>query len=257
MPVRYRRGMKLQSLLIATSLVLPTVFGISQVGYAQSDVNVKVDKNTPGQQPPKQQAPSSVSVSAQPVKNAKEVNPGVEFSKLGGSLAPAPVVSSDANSLMQVTAPLGASGTDSVLVHLYQKNDALFMDVLTAKGKQAWTKRNTVRLIAPYPDHPGNMKVTLRYLEPRKKSGLMIVASDDSMHYVLTFPKGLGATVAQQQFLATAKDGTQSTYDFGDLDGRGYAIVKATVVSTSGGANGDAMQYFVWNGTRFIPRAKN
>ena len=35
----------------------------------------------------------------------------------------------------------------------YRRNDALFVDILTAKGQQAGTRRATVRLIAPLPAH--------------------------------------------------------------------------------------------------------
>ena len=85
----------------------------------------------------------------------------------------------------------------------------------------------------------------------------MFVLSDEAMHYVLAFPKGLGKPVTQQQFLTTSKNGTQSVYSFGELDGRGFAIVRGTVVNAGEIPSGDGNKYFVWNGSRFIPRARN
>lgn len=217
-------------------------------------------------QNPAEQNPGTISISAQASSPSKEVNPGVEFSKLGGNIArPSLMAPKGAATVLQVSATLGSSGKESVLVHLYRRgggssNAALFADIFTAKGKQAWTRRNTIRLSQAFPTRPGNMNVTIRYLEPVKRRGLMIVASADEMHYVLSFPKGLGGTVTQQQFLTSSKNGTRSAYTFGDLDGRGFAIIKGMVVSAAAGqesAPDDALQYFVWNGKRFVPRAAN
>lgn len=239
---------------ITPVLVVPILLTTLGTSYAQTDVKVKVEtkKQT-------QQAPATVAVDADPTPPNKDPNNGITFTPLGKEIArPAVRIPVGATTLLQVTAPLGSSGTEQVLVHIYKLNDAMFLNVLTAKGKQVWTKRNSIRLLAPLPAHADALTVTWRYLEPRKQRGLMITASDDAMHYVLAFPKGFGGSVTQQQFLTTSKTGTQSTYQFSDLDGRGFAIVKATVVSAGGEIKaGDAMQYFVWNGKRFIPRAYN
>jgi hypothetical protein len=216
-----------------------------------------------GPQNPAEQNPGTVSISAQASSPFKEANPGVEFSKFGGSIArPSLMAPKGAITLLQVSAPLGSSGKESVLVHLYRhsSNNALFAHILTAKGKQAGTRRNTIRLSQAFPTSPENLNVTIRYLEPVKRRGLMIVVSGEALHYVLSFPKGLGSTVTQQQFLTTSKNGTRSAYTFSDLDGRGFAIVKGTVVSAAGQQSAPedaALQYFVWNGKRFVPRAAN
>ncbi len=239
--------------IFASAFVIPLLLASLTTCYAQDDVKIKVETK-----PPAQAAPGTIAVDADATPANKEPNAGTEFTTLGKEIArPAVRVPLGGKTLLQVTAPLGSSGNQSVLVHVYQLNDALFMNVMTAKGRQTWTRRNAVRLNAPYPDHPENLSVTLRYLEPRKQRGLMIVASDEAMHYVLAFPKGFGGKVTQQQFLTTAKTGTQSTYQFSDLDGRGFAIIKAKVISAKEIGGGDALQYFVWNGTKFIPRAYN
>ena len=207
---------------------------------------------------PAGQQSGAVSVSAQPVPNLKEENSGVKFTALGGAIArPTIPMPTGATSLLQVSAPLGSDGKESLLVHVYKRDNALFIVLLTGKGSQAWTRRNTVRLLAPYPDHPESMDMTLRYLKPDARRGVMLVASDNAMHYVLVFPKGLGATVTQQQFLSTSKNGTQSSYSFGDRDTRGFVIIKATVMNTGADKPDSVVQYFVWNGTKFIPRAIN
>jgi hypothetical protein len=238
--------MKTQRHLFTSAAALLPLLIASAACHAQDDVKVT------------KPAPSTISVNAAPASPAKVENPGIEFSKLGGNIArPAIAAPKGATSLLQASAPLNSSTGESVLVHLYQQNQALFVDILTAKGKQAATRRATVRLRDPLPTSPGNLQVAMRYLEPRKKKGPVIVLSDDSMNYVLAFPKGFGTAVTQQQFVNTSKNGTQSTYNFNDLDGRGFAIVKATVVSAAGVAPGDAQQYFVWNGSKFIPRREN
>lgn len=236
-------------------VLLPGLFlsllGTTTVCRAQEAVKVETQK-------PPGQAPGSISISAEPTSGTAEANPGVAFSKLGGEVARTPVpVPSGATTVMQASAPLGTSGSEFILLNLYKRSDALFVDILTAKGQQAGTRRNSVRLIAPFPDHPENLSATVRYLEPKKKNGLMIVLSDEAMHYVLAFPKGLAKPVTQQQFLTTSKAGTQSVYTFGELDGRGFGIVKGTVVSAGEIKTGDGTKYFVWNGSRFIPRARN
>ncbi len=211
--------------------------------------------------PPTGQPAGTISVSAQPVGKLKETNSGVKFSALG---APSSVVArpsipvvADAISLLQASAPVGKSGNESVLVHVYKRYNALFMDILTAKASQTWTRRNTVRLNAPYPDHPESLQITLRNLSPRQHSGVMIVASDIAMHYVFAFPRGLGAAVTQQLFLVTSSNGSQSTYSFGDLDTRGYAIIKASVQNSGEVKPDSVVKYFVWSGTKFVPRATN
>jgi hypothetical protein len=244
-------------IFVTFSLLLPLVAAAS-VCQAQSEVKTKVETKAPAGQKPTGQKPGSVSISAEAKPVAKEANPGVAFSKLGGEIArpPLPTPGGGATAL-QVSAPLGTAGSESILLNVYRRNQALFVDVLTAKGQQVGTRRATVRLIAPLPAHPENMTATLRYLEPRKRKGLMLVLSDEAMHYVLAFPKGLGPSVTQQQFLNTSKTGTQSTYSFGELDGRGFGIVKATVVSAGEIKATEGIKYFVWNGSRFIPRAYN
>ena len=236
-------------------LALPALFSLfAATCYAQDPPPAaQVETKTP----PGQQS-GTISVSAQPIANQKEDNPGVKFTALGGAIArPSIPLPTGATSLLQVAAPLGSSGNESILFHVYKRDNALFADVLTAKASQVWTRRNTVRLLAPYPDHPESLNVTLRYLEPRARRGVMLVASDNAMYYILAFPKGLGATVTQQQFLSTSKNGTQSTYAFGDLDTRGFVIIKATVLNAGGDKPDSMVQYFVWNGTKFIPRAIN
>jgi hypothetical protein len=240
--------------LLPHTILLPLVFAsATSVCHAQSEVKVKVQAKTPTGQ-----KPESVSISAAPASVVKEANPGVAFSNLGGEVArPKIPTPGGGTSVLQASAPLGTAGSESVLLNVYRRNQAVFVDILTAKGQQVGTRRATVRLIAPLPAHPESMTATLRYLEPRKRKGLMLVLSDDAMHYVLAFPKGLGTSVTQQQFLTTSKTGTQSTYAFGELDGRGFGIVKATVLSAEEIKPTEGIKYFVWNGSRFVPRAYN
>ena len=121
------------------------------VGSAQEAVKVETQK-------PTGQAPGRVSISAESGGGEKEANPGVSFSKLGGEVARTRVpVPSGATTLIQASAPLGSSGSEFVLLNLYKRNNALFVDLLTAKGQQAGTRRNSVRLLAPFPASPENL----------------------------------------------------------------------------------------------------
>jgi hypothetical protein len=242
--------MKNHRICLVPALLLSGVLLFPAGVRAQTEPKVQTDNPAP-------QGSGNVSVAATPADTPKETNPRTEFSKLGGAVAsPGVPPAKEGETLLRASAPL-TGGKDSILAHLYKRNNVLYLDLLTAKGKQAWTRRNTIRLLTPYPDRPGDLTLTWRYLEPRKRSGLMLVASSESSHYVFTFRKGVGGPVTQQQFLNTAKNGTQSEYEFGGLDGRGYAIIRANVVNAGETATGPVQQYFVWNGSKFIPRAKN
>lgn len=180
-----------------------------------------------------------------------------EFSELGTTVKSASLKTpAGADTIRQLSAPLDDNG-NNVLLNFYKLNGVVFVDVLTSKNNQPWTQRNHIRLQAPLPLRPDKMTVTMRYLSPVRRTGYMIIAADDGGNLTLTFPKGFGGTVSQQAFLANSSTDIRRTYTFGDQDSHGFTMVKSTVESSGQVKPSDDVQYFVWNGSRFIPRRPN
>jgi len=197
-------------------------------------------------------------VAVTPAKPSPETK-AVEFSEMGSAIAGQAVrLPVGAEIVRQLSAPLGTTG-ETVLLNFYKQNNNLFTDVLTSKNGQAWTRRNHLRLPSPLPAPPGQMSVTMRYLNGTKRIGYLIVASADAGSVTMAFPKGFGGTVKQQVFLAStpAAPTVHLSYNFGDLDSRGFVIVRSTVDSAGEVKPSGDVQYFVWNGTQFIARKPN
>src|SRR5690242_6443729 len=117
--------MKIQLHAAQASVALLFVFASAVVCLAQDAPTVKVET-----QKPTQQGAGTVSVSTEPASNSKVPNPGIEFTKLGGDIARPIPTPAGATSVLQASAPLGTNGSESVLIHVYRRGDALFMDVL-------------------------------------------------------------------------------------------------------------------------------
>jgi hypothetical protein len=191
-----------------------------------------------------------------PAKNV-EASKATEFSDVGKAIAAPPLkLPEGAESVRQVTAPL-AEGKDSVLLNWYKVGGGLFVDILTTHDNQAWVKRNHIALKGEMPIRPDKMALTMRFLEPGKRSGFLIVASDESADLALVLPQGFGGKVSQQVFLVQSSSGARHSYDFGDLDSRGYAIVRESIDSTGEVKPSADVQFFVWNGRTFIHRKAN
>ena len=229
-------------LAVASSFAAPAA-------YAQEAPPAPANPPTPATNPAPSVSDDRGNVIAKPI----------EFGELGDGIAkPNLKMPSGATSIRQVSAPFGA-GNDTILLNVYKVNGAVFMDVLTSKNSQPWTPRNHIRLKSPLPLRPDKMALTLRFLEPQRKKSYLIVAADDAGILTFAFPKGIGGTVMQQQFLAstTSQAAVKRTYDFGQTDSRGFVIVKATVEGTGEIKPTNDVQFFVWNGKSFIPRKPN
>ncbi|MBC8102048.1 MAG: hypothetical protein H7Z41_05610 [Cytophagales bacterium] len=180
-----------------------------------------------------------------------------EFSDLGSAITKRAVkLPAGATLLRQASAPLDENG-ESLVLNLYKRNNVLFADVLTSKNGQALTVRNHVRLKSPFAVRPSKMVLTLRYLEPQRKRGYLILAADEAANFAMVFPKGFGGAVVQQDFLASSTAKVKRTYDFSQADSRGFVIVKAAVESTGEVKPSDDVLIYVWNGKQFIPRRAN
>jgi hypothetical protein len=182
----------------------------------------------------------------------------VEFSELGTGTVAANGVKSPAGAtvLRQVSAPLNQAG-DSVLLNIYKRNGEVFVDALTGKAGQPGVLKNHVRIKSPSPIRPEKMTVTMRWLQADYRSGVLIIASDDSGSLLLAFPKGFGGPAYQQQFLAASAAGVRRTYDFSTNDSRGFAIVKASVESSGTVTPPKDYLFYVWGGKQFVPRKPN
>jgi len=192
-----------------------------------------------------------------PTDRVAAASKAIEFTEVGKDVAsPSVKLPAGAELVRQLSAAL-ANGKGNVLLNWYKVGGQLWVDIYTSQENQAWVKRNHVAMKAAMPIRPDKMAMTMRYILPGKREGFLLVASDESADLALMLPKGFGGPVGQQVFLIESKDGTRHSYDFGDLDGRGYAIVRETVDGTGQVKPADDTQYFVWNGRTFIPRHSN
>lgn len=181
----------------------------------------------------------------------------IEFEDLGAAISKVAVkVPAGATLLRQATAPLGENG-QTLLVNVYKLNNVIFADLLTAKNGQAYTRRNHIRLKSPLAVRPNKMVLTMRYLEPQRRRGYLILAADDAGTLAMALPKGLAGSVIQQNFLASSTDKVKRSYDFSQADSRGFVIVKANVESTGEVKPAEDGQIYVWNGVAFIKRRPN
>ena len=180
-----------------------------------------------------------------------------EFSEHGTTIAAKDVkMAPGAVVLRQMSAPLNANG-ETILLNVYKSNGSVFMDVLTSKNNQPWRRRNMIRIKSPVVVRPENMTVTMRYLNSGNQKGVMIIGSDDNGHVALMFPKGVGGTAYQQQFLVTAKSGNRYTYDFTQNDSRGFVMIKSSLESSGDVVPKEKAKFYAWNGKTFVPRAWN
>lgn len=181
----------------------------------------------------------------------------IEFSDMGTAITGARVKMPESAALVrQISAPLGDKG-ETLLLNFYKLNGVVFLDCLTAREGQPWTRRNHVRLRSPLPIRPEKMAVQMQFMEPTRQRGFLLIASDEAGHLTMALPKGFGGPVMQQEFLGNSSTSIRRTYDFGQLDSRGFVSVKASVESAGQIKPTEDVQYFIWNGKRFVPRRPN
>jgi hypothetical protein len=181
----------------------------------------------------------------------------IEFEDLGAAISKVGVkMPAGATVLRQATAPLGENG-QTLLLNVYKVNNAVWADVLTAKSGQPYTLRNHIRMKTPLAVRPNKMVLTMRYLEPQRRRGNLILAADEAGTLALVFPSGFAGKVMQQNFLASSTDKIKRSYDFSQADSRGFVIVKANVESTGQVTPAEDGQIYVWNGKQFIKRRPN
>jgi hypothetical protein len=181
----------------------------------------------------------------------------IEFEDLGAAVSKVAVkMPAGATVLRQATAPLGENG-QTLLLNVYKLNNVVWADVLTTKGNQPYTRRNHIRLKTPLAVRPNKMVLTMRYLEPQRRRGNLLLAADEAGTLALVFPSGFAGKVIQQNFLASSTDKVKRSYDFSQADSRGFVIVKANVESTGAVTPAEDGQIYVWNGKQFIKRRPN
>jgi hypothetical protein len=183
----------------------------------------------------------------------------IEFSDLGQAISAQEVKTpADAEPVRQMSAPIMRTG-QTVLIDIYKLNGDLFAEILTSRNGQPWMHQNHLRLPSPFPLNPEHMEVSLRYLRPPKRTGYLVVASDPAGSVTIALPTGFGGLAKMQEFLATSDSAPAAhvTYAFDDLDSRGYVIVKGSLESSGDVTPTADEQFYVWNGTQFIPRKAN
>ena len=181
------------------------------------------------------------------------------FENLGkGIAAPKLKIPAGAAVIRQASVPFGTKG-DTALLNMYKRSGVLFMDVFTSKSNQPWTLRNHLRVKSPLPLNPETMALTLRYLEPQRKKSFLIAAADDAGVLTVVLPKGFGGSVMQQVWLtSTAKQpDVKRTYDLGQVDSRGFVIVKSTLDGSGQIKPTNDEKFYVWNGKSYVPRKEN
>lgn len=153
-------------------------------------------------------------------------------------------------------APLEDSG-ESVLLHFYQRRESVFVDLLTSRQNQPWLRRNHLRLQGSSAAQPARSILTLRRLEPERRRGWFLMATGNTFHWALSLPRGFGGPAFQQGFLKSVASNHQRSYDFTQLDSRGFVIVKVNVENAGDAQPGPDSVFYVWNGRQFVQRPGN
>lgn len=232
----------------AASIVAAPLFA-SPAAHAQAKMVKFTEMGTPTV------APASGGTTSAPVSVPTDKVKEPSGSASSPALPPVKVPEG-AELLRQVSAPLNDKG-DVLVLNVYKTSGEVYMDALTGKSGQQPISRNHVHLKSPLLIRPEKMDLSMRWLQADNKTGVEIVAEDESGSVALVFPKGFGGTAYQQQFATANAGGVRRSYDFTQNDSRGFAMVKSMVDSAGAVKPANDVQFYVWNGAKFIPRKAN
>jgi hypothetical protein len=138
------------------------------------------------------------------------------------------------------------------LLHYFTTDDKTaeeehaYLDVFLVQGKATYTRLQRVTLTA---DFPRTNKLSLLYLEPKKKRGPMLVHQDYDLLAVLVFPEGLKGKAYEQWWVSPEAATYSYDYALGPVDKQGRRTIAVTYNEM--GAPGPTVTNRSWKGTQF------